>query len=138
MLKKFSDSVFSKVNFYCFSFKWSSELMTLYNTVVGIYINTMRTIFIFKFCFLTYFFQITRLQSSLKESANSPFLFISFFMCTLSALGRNKKLRYKVVLSKWKNVLFQDLNSSFSKLPPISKGKKIVDGKAQAFIVWKQ
>ncbi|XP_023343995.1 uncharacterized protein LOC111713378 [Eurytemora carolleeae] len=29
----------------------------------------------------------------------------------------------------------KDLNSSFSKLPPISKGKKIVDGKAQAFIV---
>jgi hypothetical protein len=29
----------------------------------------------------------------------------------------------------------QDLNSSFSKLPPISKGKKVKAGKSQAFIV---
>ena len=63
----------------CF-FNWSSELMILYNTVVGIYINTITTIFTFKFCFLTFFFQITRLQSTLKESANSPFLYFFFYV----------------------------------------------------------
>jgi hypothetical protein len=31
--------------------------------------------------------------------------------------------------------LFQDLNSSFSKLPPIIRGKKVKAGKGQAFIV---
>jgi len=34
----------------------------------------------------------------------------------------------------WRDQI-KDLNSSFSKLPPISKGKKVVEGKGQAFII---
>ena len=64
-------------------------------TVVGVYINKMKTTFILKFWFLKSSFQITSLQVKRINPVNCQLF--CFYVNAVRKLGRNQKLRYKVV-----------------------------------------
>ena len=64
-------------------------------TVVGVYINKMKTTFIWKFWFLKSSFQITSLQVKRINPVNCQLF--CFYVNAVRKLGRNQKLRYKVV-----------------------------------------
>ena len=55
-------------------------------TVVSVYINKMKTTFLFKVWFLTSFFQITSLQVIKREAVNWQLFFVSMFICIQSML----------------------------------------------------
>ena len=55
-------------------------------TVVSVFINKMKTTFLFKVWFLTSFFQITSLQVIKREAVNWQLFFVSMFICIQSML----------------------------------------------------
>ena len=79
-------------------FHLGSPRLKNYTTLVGVYVNTIKTTFLFKFWFLTMLSYITFQVTKEKLSIDRQFLFSCICVSyDVWKLGRNKKFKSKVV-----------------------------------------
>ena len=82
-MSNYHASYFSFSNFYPHRFDPDNEFGLSGSTVIGVYINTMKTTLWVKFWFLTNFFQIIRSQVYKRVPVNWHLFFVSMFLCNL-------------------------------------------------------